>query len=303
MRRQRGVSSRSKVDYWLSYICEDSAQSVEVAIAAEAAGFRGVALADHVCVPLRFDSNHPSGGPTPFDHRTDFADPLITATAILASTTRLEVMTYVYVLPMREPFSVASQVATLDVLSGGRFRFGVGAGWLTEEIALLGYPVRGRGRRMDEMLKIIRRLWTEEAVAHAGEFFEFESIGITPKPTRPVPIWVGGKSPAALARAARHDGWLGMNYDLPEIYTLLDALRGQLELRRAATGEDEKDFQIFVIANQEPSEILYKDLASHGVTATMGQAWPYGDQSVASVQAKTRAISAFGERFIAPSRA
>ena len=114
------------MDYWLSYIDEDLDQMVEIAKHAESVGFRGLALADHVVVPRRYGSIHPSGGPTPFDHCTDFPDPLVSAATVLASTTTLEVMTYVYVLPMREPFSVASQVATLDRLSGGRFRFGVG---------------------------------------------------------------------------------------------------------------------------------------------------------------------------------
>jgi len=115
------------LDFWLSYIDEDPSQVLEVARIAEAAGYRGIALADHVAVPLEFESVHPSGGPTPFDHRSDFPDPLITAASVLSATTTLQSMTYVYVLPMREPFSVASQVATLDLLSGGRFRFGVGA--------------------------------------------------------------------------------------------------------------------------------------------------------------------------------
>ena len=153
------------MDFWLTWIDEDPDQTVEVARLAEQAGYRGLALADHVAVPRRFDSLHPSGGPTPFDHRSDFPDPLISAAMVLASTTSLEVMTYVYVLPMREPFSVANQVATLAKLSGGRFRFGVGAGWLTEEIAILGHPVRHRGRRMDEMLKIIRRLQRDPVCA------------------------------------------------------------------------------------------------------------------------------------------
>ena len=100
------------MDYWLSYIDEDPDQTLEVARHAESLGFRGIALADHVSVPLRFDSQHPSGGPTPFDHRTDFPDPLVTAASVLASTTRFEAMTYVYVLPMREPFSVASQTVS-----------------------------------------------------------------------------------------------------------------------------------------------------------------------------------------------
>lgn len=286
------------MNFWLSYIDEDPQQTIEVARIAEGAGFRGLALADHVAVPLRFDSGHPSGGPTPFDHRSDFPDPLITAAAILASTTTLEVMTYVYVLPMREPFSVASQIATLDLLCPGRFRFGVGAGWLTEEIALLGHPARGRGRRMDEMLEIIRRFWTEEEVAYHGEFFDFEPTGISPKPSGPIPIWVGGKSSAALDRAVRQDGWLGMNYDLPEVHALLEDLEARLKNRRAQGKSVDSNFEIFVIPNAEPSEALYQDLASRGVTATMGMAWGYNDRAFVSLEAKRRAIEAFADRFI-----
>jgi len=287
------------LDFWLSYIDEDPEQTIEVARLAEAAGFRGMALADHVAVPLRFDAAHPSGGPTPFDHRSDFPDPLVSAATVLASTTTLEVMTYVYVLPMREPFSVANQVATLDLLCPGRFRFGVGAGWLTEEIALLGHPVRGRGRRMDEMLEIIRRFWTEEEVEYHGEFFDFPPTGVSPKPAGPIPIWVGGKSSAALDRAVRQDGWLGMNYDLPEVHTLLEDLGRRLDQRRAEGRSSADRFEIFVIPNAEPSETLYQDLASRGVTATMGMAWGYNDRAFRGLDAKKAAIEAFAERFLA----
>lgn len=286
------------MDYWLSYIDEDPDQAIEVAGHAEQLGFRGVCLADHVVVPLESASLHPSGGPTPFDHRTDFPDPLVTAAALLASTTTLEVMTYVYVLPMREPFSVASQVATLDRLSGERFRFGVGAGWLTEEIAMLGHPVRGRGRRMDEMLEIIPRFWTEDEVEFHGEFFDFGPAGISPKPRRPVPIWIGGKSDAALDRAVRHEGWLGMNYDLPEVYALLDGLKARLKVREEAKGGQAGPFEVFVIPNAEPTPELHQDLAERGVTATTGMAWAYKDRDFASLEAKKDAMSAFAERFI-----
>ena len=286
------------MDFWLSYIDEDPDQTLEVARAAERAGYKGIAFADHVCVPLRFASQHPSGGPTPFDHHSPFPDPLITAASVLAATQRLLAMSYVYVLPMREPFSVASQVGTLDRLSGSRFRFGVGAGWLEEEIALLGHPVRDRGRRMDEMLEVIRAFWTRDSVDHHGKFFDFDAAGIAPRPHRPVPIWVGGKTPAALARAVRQDGWLGMNYDLPEIHALLEDLQKRLARQRDATGEVKQDFEVFVIPNAAPDEALYAGLAQRGVTSTMGSAWPYGDRSAASLGAKIDALGAFGERFI-----
>lgn len=281
--------------FWLGYIGEDPSQVIEVARLAEAAGYHGIALADHVAVPVEFASVHPSGGPTPFDHRSDFPDPLVTAAAILAATTELEVMTYVYVLPAREPFSVASQVATLDLLSNGRFRFGVGAGWLEEEIELLGHPARQRGRRMDEMLEILHRFWSEEAVEFHGEFFDFGPTGVAPRPRGHLPVWIGGKSPAALARAARHDGWLGMNYDLDEIHALLDELAVARE-KTARRGSGA--FEVFVIPNAAPDEALYADLAKRGVTATLGSAWAYGAPGFESLDAKRAAIETFGRRFI-----
>ena len=284
------------MDYWLPLIDEDEAELVALARGAEAAGFRGVALADHVAVPADFASVHPSGE-NPFDHRTRFPDPTAAAAAILASTERLQAMTYVYVLAMREPFSVAKQAATLAALSGGRFRLGVGVGWLAEEIALLGHPVRGRGRRADEMLEIVRAFWTRETVEFHGEFFDFGPAGMAPRPSEPVPIWVGGKSPAALARAARHDGWLGMNYDLPEVFELLDRLREARE-RQPRERDAESAFQVFVIPNAAPSPDLYAELAGRGVTATMAFPQPAGDPAAASLESKLEAIAEFGERYI-----
>jgi len=283
------------VDFWLTWIDEDVEQTVEVARLAEAAGYRGIALADHVAVPASFISSHPSGGPTPFDHRTDFPDPLITAAMILAATDHLEVMTYVYVLPMRDPFSVANQVASLATFAPGRFQFGVGAGWLREEIDLLGHTVTARGRRMDEMIEVIRGFWSEEAFAYHGEFFDFGPTGIAPRPPLPVPIWIGGKSPSALTRAARNDGWLGMNYDLEEAYSLLEAL----EAARQETHPQEP-FETFLIPNAPPSRALFDDLSARGVSSTVGAAWGYADRTFASLDSKREAISRFSDRFIQP---
>src|SRR5262249_47452194 len=132
--------------FWLPIIGEDTGQLLEIARAAEAAGFAGVALADHVGVPTSFASKHPSGE-TPFDHRANFPAPLTCIAAMAAVTTRLRFLTYVYVLPMRDPFSVAKQAGTVSLLSEGRLVLGVGAGWLLEEIALLGFDPHTRGRR------------------------------------------------------------------------------------------------------------------------------------------------------------
>ena len=275
------------MDHWLPIMFEPEDQILDIARAAEEAGFRGVALADHLAVPVGFESVHPSGE-NPFDHTSSFPDPIATASAILAVTTRLEVLTYVYIVTMREPFSVAKQAATLSVLSGGRFRLGVGGGWLREEIELLGHDPRVRGRRMDEMLDVCRAFWRDGVVEHHGEFFDFGPTGMYPQPAEPPPIWVGGKSDAALRRAARHDGWMGMNYDLDEMWALLDRLgEVRVEIPSPVAG-----FETLVIPNAVPDADLYAEMAARGVTSTITMPWYPGDPTVASIDDKRRALAA-----------
>ena len=281
------------MQYWLYLNEMPEDQLVEIARLAEQAGFRGVALADHIVVPNEFDkTRHPSGH-APFDHTSSFLDPLVTAATLLASTTRLEVMSYVYILPMRDPFSVAKQVGTLARLSGDRFRFGVGAGWMMEEIELIGHSPATRGRRMDEMLTIMRGFWTQESFEFSGEFFDFEPAGMAPRPSSTVPVWVGGKSRAALDRAMQHQGWLGMNYDLPEVHAILQALED-----RRTSADVQTPFTTFVIPNAVPSPELDQDLEARGVTDTMGFAFSVEDPAFASLESKREALERFADRFI-----
>src|SRR2546430_10223363 len=147
---------------------EDNSQLLDIARAAEQMGFAGIAVADHVAVPDGFTSVHPSGE-NPFHHRTNFPDPLTTIAAMAAVTTRLRFMPYVYILPMREPFSVAKQAGTVAMLSDYRFVLGVGAGWLREEIVLLGHEPRRRGQRtgpMNDILPPLRDCGIADAPRH-----------------------------------------------------------------------------------------------------------------------------------------
>ena len=283
--------------FWLPIIGEDTTQLLDLARCAEACGFEGVAVADHVGVPLRFASRHPSGE-TPFDHTMPFPDPLTSIAAMAAVTTRLRFLTYVYVLPMRDPFSVAKQAGTVSLLSGGRLAFGVGAGWLLEEIELLGHDPHTRGRRMDEMIEVMRRFWRGGTAEFKGRDFAFGPTGMYPVPSPPPPVWIGGKSPAALRRAARNDGWVGMNYDLPEVSALLKQLRVERDRHVRETGAT-GPFETLVLANAEPSVALYRDLAAQGVSSTLAPAWPFGDASFAPLERKRAAIEAFAGRFLA----
>lgn len=265
-------------------------QLLDIARIAESCGYHGVGLADHVAVPRQFQSVHPSGE-NPFTAESSFPDTFTTISAMAAVTERLRFMSYVYVLPMRDPFTVAKQVGTVACLSGNRVAFGVGAGWLTEEIALLGVDPRSRGGRMDEMLEIMSDLWHDGWAEYHGKFFDFAEVGMFPVPEQPVPVWVGGRSDAALRRAVRNDGWLGMNYDLDDIEHLL----AKLARLRADADDARDDFEVFVIANEPPSLELHRRLEGSGVSSTMVMPWMPGDPRAATLDAKREAMERMAE--------
>jgi probable F420-dependent oxidoreductase len=275
---------------WLPLIHEPVEQYLDVARHAEACGFEGIALADHVAVPETFASVHPSGE-NPFTAASPFPDTFTSMAAMAAVTTRLRLLSYVYVLPAREPFSVAKQAGTVALLSGGRVVLGVGAGWLQEELQVLGVDPRTRGRRMDEMLTVIGDLWDDGWAEHHGEHFDFDRVGMFPAPgPLAPPVWVGGSSDAALRRAARADGWLGMNHGVDEIEGIVGRLR---ELR----GGSLEGFEVFVIANAAPSPELYARLAGLGVTATMLMPWVPGDPAFLDLDRKRAAMEQAAEAF------
>jgi probable F420-dependent oxidoreductase len=285
------------VDFWLAVMSEDTSQLLDIARLAEELGYTGIAVADHIAVPRDFTSMHPSGKPA-VHHRSNFPDPLTSIAAMAAVTTRLRFMPYVYILPMREPFSVAKQAGTVAMLSDYRFALGVGAGWLIEEIELLGFDPGKRGRRMDEMIDVIRRFWDGGLAEYHGTFFDFGPTSMYPAPDRPIPIWVGGKSDAALRRAARNDGWMGMNYDLDEIDVLLPKLRAQRARHLDAGGDPHAPFETLVIPNALPDRDLYKSLEAKGVMSTVCTGWALGDPSAASLSSKRASMEAFAENFI-----
>lgn len=281
------------MEFWLPLIHEPVDQIVELARTAEQVGIRGIALADHVAVPIGFATAHP-GGESMFDHRAPWIDPLVTAATILA-TTNIEVLSYVYVLCMREPFSVAKQVATLSTLSGGRFRFGVGVGWLREEIELFGHDARVRGRRTDEMLEIVRRFWRDGVAEFHGEFFNFGPTSMFPLPS-PVPrVWIGGESDAALARAASADGWIGMTYEIDQMWRLLDRVRDA----RSSSGKSVGDsFELMITPTTGPSHELLKEMDARGVTSTLMMPWYPGDPEWIDLGKKREALKRFANEFI-----
>ncbi len=282
--------------FWLPLMFEPTNQFHDIARLAELHGFEGLALADHILIPEQIASVHPSGE-NPFTPETAFQDPLVSIASMAAVTTRLRFMPYVYILPMRDPFSVAKQMGTLSDLADQRVAMGVGAGWLAEEMELLGHDFHRRGRRLDEMLTIIRDLWDDGWCEFHGEHYHVARSAMFPVPNGRIPIWVGGRSHAALRRAARHDGWLGMNYDVDEIPVLLDTLAAA---RREAGSGKRDDFEVMVIPNAVPDVNRYRELEARGVTSTIGMPWMLGDPAFASIAAKGDAMARFADAFIGP---
>jgi len=203
---------------------------------ADELGFESVWLPEHVVFPVemggspRHGEDHP---PVPAD--VPVFEPFTYLAWLAGQTTRVRFGTHVYNLALRHPFVAARAVTTLDVVSGGRLDFGIGAGWLEAEWRALQLDFATRGRRLDEALGVCCRLWCDPVVEHHGEFFDFDAVRFEPKPVqRPwPPIHVGGDGPAALRRAAvTGDGWIPMNHTLEQI----PAAVAELARRRSEAG-------------------------------------------------------------------
>ncbi len=174
----------------------------------EALGFSHLLAYDHV---VGADPAVHTGWAGPYEIVTTFHEPLVMF-GYVAAITELELVTGIIILPQRQTALVAKQAAEVDLLTGGRLRFGVGVGWNAVEYEALGQRFHQRGRRMSEQIGLLRRLWTESSVTHAGEFDTITGAGLAPLPIqRPIPIWMGGSSEAAYRRIGHlADGWFPM---------------------------------------------------------------------------------------------
>ncbi len=167
----------------------------------------------------------------PYDMHNTFHEPLVTFGYLAAVTTTLELVTGVLILPQRQTVLVAKQAAEVDLLSGGRLRLGVGLGWNAVEYEALGEDFSTRGKRCDEQVALMRKLWTEPSVTYGGRYHRVTGAGLAPLPIqRPIPVWFGASSPRAFRRAGRlGDGWFPMVGPGPKLE------RARQEVAQAAT--------------------------------------------------------------------
>ncbi|MGV9867987.1 LLM class F420-dependent oxidoreductase [Rhodococcus koreensis] len=189
-----------------------------VAVAAENSGFATLWAGEHVVMVDRSASRYPyaDDGKIAVPAVADWLDPMIGLSFAAAATRTIGVATGIVLLPEHNPVLMAKQAATLDLMSGGRLTLGVGIGWSREEFAALGVPFERRGERAAEYVAAMRTLWSDDVATFDGEFVQFDSIRVNPKPVRErrIPVVLGGNTDAALRRvAAWGDGWYGFNLD------------------------------------------------------------------------------------------
>ncbi len=199
----------------------------DYAQAVEGLGFESLVVVEHTVVIRGYEAAYPydPSGQMAIDDDCDVPDPLQVLGFLAGCTSTLGLATGVLVLPNHHPVPLAKRVATLDALSGGRVRLCIGMGWMKEEVEACGAPFEARGRRGDEQIEVLRKLWTGEAVDHDGEFFSFHQAIC--RPARQVPIHVGGHTVAAARRAGRlGDGLQPLGVGGDDLRRLLDEMHG-----------------------------------------------------------------------------
>lgn len=287
------------MQFWQSLALTEMAELIELAQIAEEVGFAGITISDHLATPREITTRYPytEDGKPLWEPNDAFPDPWVLIAAMAQETSRIRFMPFVYVLPMRDPFSVAKLIASAAVLSGDRVLLGAGTGWMEEEFALVDRTFSRRGARTDEMLEVIAKLLSGEAVDHTGEFYAFDGVQMAPAPARPVEVRIGGLGRLSLRRAARHDGWLGLGHapdELEDILAFLDAEREHL-------GRKNAPFDVMIAHYpSDPDSGEYEHYRDLGVDSINVPPWRYRGITSISLEEKRRSLEDFAERYIVP---
>ncbi|HXA73836.1 MAG TPA: TIGR03619 family F420-dependent LLM class oxidoreductase [Acidimicrobiales bacterium] len=278
----------------------DPSYYLPLARAAEEAGYDSFVVPDSICYPEVSDTTYPFNpdGSREFLEDKPFLEPFSIIPAMGAVTDRIRFVTFVVKLPIRHPVLVAKQITSTAVLTDDRLVLGVGTSPWPEDYEITDVPWARRGKRMDEMITVMRGLMVGGFFEFHGEIFDVPSIKMCPTPGRPVPILIGGHHEAALKRAAVDgDGWLHGGGDPADLPGLLD----RLAILRKEHGTEDKPFEIHVISADAYTPDGVHRLEELGVTdVIVGFRWPYGvEQDTEPLQTKIDNLSRFADDVIA----
>ncbi|HXB36313.1 MAG TPA: TIGR03619 family F420-dependent LLM class oxidoreductase [Acidimicrobiales bacterium] len=278
----------------------DPSYYLPLARAAEEAGYDSFVVPDSICYPEVSDTTYPFNpdGSREFLEDKPFLEPFSIIPAMGAVTDTIRFVTFVIKLPIRHPVLVAKQITSTAVLTDDRLVLGVGSSPWPEDYEITDVPWARRGKRMDEMITVMRGLMAGGFFEFHGEIFDVPSLKMCPTPRRPVPILIGGHHEAALKRAAVDgDGWLHGGGDPADLPGLLD----RLAILRKEHGTEDKPFEIHVISADAYTPDGVHRLEELGVTdVIVGFRWPYGvEQDTEPLQTKIDNLSRFADDVIA----
>ncbi len=282
----------------LSLFMTPTPNILPLAVAAESAGWSMVTMSDHVVNVEKPTTPYPytPDGKRRWPEFTEFPDQFVMMAAMAAATTRLRFTTNAFVLTMRDPFSVAKALGTLAVISGNRVVPSIGVGWSRDEFDILGQEFSNRGKRCDEMIEVMRLLWSGGYVEYHGRYYDFAPLEMNPKPSAPVPLWVAGMSDAAHRRAARlGDGWLSDWQPKAEILATIEKIRAY----RREYGRDHLPFDVMATVADVFDAAGYRELESQGVTHIIAQPWQVYYPGTTDLAKQKESIARYSQDVIA----
>ena len=278
-----------------SSVGTDPSSALEISQHAERAGFDSVWGGEHVIRPTKISSPYPytDDGQMPGDAETPIPDPLIWLAYVAAAAPTLRLGTCILIVPQRNPVVLAKELATLDVLTGGRVVLGLGVGWLEEEFQAIGVPWKKRGARNDEYVAAMKALWAGPHAEFHGEFVDFEPVTCSPRPVNgTIPILVGGDTPAAVRRAARlADGYFPGTRDPEQLSRLIEEVGAEA----VKNGREPGEIEIHAIFGEFDDPIPAAErMAAQGVSRAMLPAFFFAGPGGLDRMAE------FGERVVKP---
>jgi probable F420-dependent oxidoreductase len=286
------------MQYTVSVAMSPVDQLTELAKTAEAVGFDSIALPDSIFYMEKQSADYPytADGSRMWNEDTPWADPLIVAGAMGAVTSKLRFYTNVMKLGSRNPLLLARQVGSVANLTKNRFGFGVGIGWAPEEFEWCGVPYAKRGKRVDEMIEVIKLVLAGGMVEFHGEFYDFDRLQMSPAPTEPVPFYVGGHTDLALKRAARvGDGWTSAMLTCDQLAEII----GRLKKLLAENGRADDPFEFQAVCIDKFGVDGHRELAKVGVTDNIVIPWIFeGLGFDAPLDKKQDAMKRFADIYI-----
>jgi probable F420-dependent oxidoreductase len=270
-------------------------QLTELARTAQECGYSAIALPDSIFYSEKVSEDYPytPDGSRFWDEETPWADPLVAAAAMGAVTNEIRFYTQVLKLGPRNPLLLARQVGSVACLTGNRFGLGVGIGWTPEEFEWCGAPFAERGARVDEAIEVLQLVLGGGMVEYHGKYFDFDRLRMSPAPSAPVPIYVGGHTERGLRRAARvGDGWTSAMMKFEDLKQTITRL-GQL---RAEYGTDDRPFEIQAVCIDRFGLDGYRQQRDAGITDAIVAPWVfYGTGMDGSLKDKQDGMKRFAE--------